>query len=275
MRFVLARVGPACRTLGDRLSLLFMQAGWAKAMLWTGIDLVLPPRCPACGEIVEADGGFCSACWSTLRFITAPICAGCGEPFEVPQAETARCGGCLAAPRRFSAARAVLAYEGAARDVVLALKHADRPHLARTMAGQMARVADDWLTRDNGAIVPVPLHRWRLWRRGYNQAALLARALSGRSMAPLLVDALERVKATSPSMGMSRTQRARNVRGAIRLAPRARAQISARHIILVDDVFTTGATAEACARVLMRAGAARVDVLTWARVVRTDMTRHI
>lgn len=239
------------------------------------IDLVLPPRCPACGEIVEADHSFCQSCWTTLRFITAPMCNGCGEPFEIPYIQDMLCGDCLATPRQFSSARAALAYEGAARDVVLTFKHGDRPHLARTMARQIARAGEDWLMRENGLIVPVPLHRWRLWRRGYNQAALLAQALSDHSAMPLALDVIERVKATPTSMGMSRAERARNVKGAFRIPPRARARISGRRVVLVDDVLTTGATADACARLLIKAGAERVDVLTWARVVRAGGARHI
>ncbi len=236
------------------------------ALLTAALDLVLPPRCMGCGEIVPDDGGFCAACWSSLAFITPPLCATCGDPFELPAAPGALCGACLAEPPRFGA-RAVVAYDGAARDVVLGLKHADRDHLARAMARQLARAGGEWL--DGALIVPVPLHRWRLWRRGYNQAALMARALAKVSNAELLVDGLERHRATPSSQGMNRKDRAANVRGAFRVTERRRAAIKGRAVVLVDDVLTTGATANACARVLLRAGAHSVNLLAWARVVRS------
>lgn len=246
--------------------------GRLSTAFWAGIDLLLPPRCLACGEIVEAPGTFCPPCWSTLRFITPPICEACGLPFELPQPVGALCAACLAKPPRFSA-RAAFAYEGAARDVVLGLKHADRPHLAADMATQMVRTAGDWVT--DGVIVPVPLHRWRLWKRGYNQAAELAKALARRSGAPILVDALVRHRPTPSSQGLNPSERRRNVRGAFRVAERAKPRIAGRCIILVDDVFTTGATADACARMLLRAGAGSVKLLTLARVVRPADARHI
>lgn len=240
--------------------------GQVARILRTGIDLVLPPRCVACGMIVPADGGFCGDCWTGLRFLTPPMCAYCGEPFELPADPAALCGACLADRPRFGA-RAAVAYEGAARDVVLGLKHSDREHLAGAMARQMVRAAGDRL--DGALLVPVPLHRWRLWRRGYNQAALIARAVAKASGAELAVDALRRVKATPPSQGMNRAQRARNVRGAFQASPTWKPKLVGRRIILVDDVLTTGATADACARVLLRAGAADVNLLAWARVVRS------
>jgi ComF family protein len=243
------------------------------AAIWAGIDLLLPPRCPACGDIVDDPGLFCTPCWTSLRFITAPLCADCGLPFELPQAIDARCGACLAAPPRYSA-RAAFAYEGAARDVVLALKHADRPHLAIDMAAHLARIGADWLKGD-AMLVPVPLHRWRLWRRGYNQAAELARALARETGLPLLPDALVRRRATASSQGLTPPERRRNLRAAFAVNPKARTPIIGRCIILVDDVFTTGATADACARMLLRTGATSVRLLTFARVVRAADAGHI
>lgn len=251
---------------------LGVMRGRLTTAIWAGIDLLLPPRCPACGEIVNRQGSFCTPCWSSLRFITPPMCAACGLPFEVPQMDATLCAACLATPPRFEA-RAALAYEGAARDVVLRLKHADRPHLAADMAVQMLRASSDWLA--DAVIVPVPLHRWRLWKRGYNQAAELAKALSRRSGAPLILDALIRHRATSNSQGLNPSERRRNVRGAFRVRDSARPQIAGRCIVLVDDVFTTGATADACARTLLRAGAGPVKLLTLARVVRPADARHI
>nr|WP_310524193.1 ComF family protein [Polymorphobacter sp.] len=236
------------------------------------IDLVLPPRCPACRVIVSGDGRFCLACWQQLQFITAPICARCGTPFEHDRGAGAECGPCLAEPPRFASARAALVYGGPARAVLLALKHGDRQHLAGVMAPHMARAGGAMLSPET-LIVPVPLHRWRLWRRGFNQSALLARALAASSGAQLAVDALERPKPTPTSQGMGRAARARNVRGAFRVKDRS--LVRGRSIVLVDDVMTTGATAEACVRVLRRAGARDVHVLTFARVVREAVATGI
>ncbi len=243
-------------------------AALARALASYAVDLMLPPRCPACREIVENNGRFCLACWSGLTFITDPVCAGCGAPFEIDRGPDARCGACLETPPRFAAARAALAYAGSARTVLLGFKHGDRQHLVDIMAPQMIRAGRDWLGPGT-VLVPVPLHRGRLWKRGFNQAALLARAVSRRSGSHLAVDALVRVKPTRSSQGMGRKARAANVRAAFKVArPEA---IKGKEIIVVDDVLTTGATAEACTRMLLRAGAKRVRVLTWARVVR-DLT---
>ena len=243
--------------------------GWCRRasvhVLGILFDLLLPPRCPACRTIVRTDGSFCVACWSELRFITAPMCARCGVPFEVDHGPGTTCGACLKDPPRFTAARAALVYHGSARRVLLGFKHGDRDHLVRLMAPQMVRAAHGWLGPD-AVLVPVPLHRWRLWRRGYNQAALLARAVGRASATPVAVDALVRRRATAMSTGMTRAQRAKNVRGAFGV--QRHAAVAGRRVILVDDVLTTGATVAACTRTLLRAGATRVDVLTWARVVR-------
>lgn len=238
---------------------------WLRAGARGLLDLVLPPRCPACREIVADEHRFCAACWAQLAFITAPFCAGCGVPFEVDAGADARCGECLLRPRRFDAARAAVVYAGPGRAAVLGLKHGDRLHLSEVMAPHLHRTALDWLGPDT-LLVPVPLHRWRLWRRGFNQSVLLAASLARRSGAPLERDALVRVRATRTSQGLNRRQRALNVRAAFKVVRPA--AVAGRNIVLVDDVYTTGATVEACTRVLRRAGALSVRVLTWARVVR-------
>ncbi len=236
------------------------------------VDLVLPPRCPACRVIVDGDGRFCPDCWPQLQFITAPCCARCGLPFDHDRGAGAECGSCIAEPPRFAAARAALVYGGPARAAILALKHGDKPWLANIMAGHMARAGAALITPET-LLVPVPLHRWRLWRRGYNQAALLAQALAARTGTELAIDAIDRVKPSPPSIGMGRAARAKNVRGVFKLRDRGR--IRGRAIVLVDDVLTTGATADACARVLRRGGAASVVVLTFARVVRDADSRVV
>ncbi len=229
------------------------------------LDLVLPPRCPGCRRIVATDRSFCLDCWNALVFITAPLCACCGAPFDHDRGPGALCGPCLAEPPRFTAARAALVYDGPAREVLLGFKHADRQHLAQVMAPHVVRAAGG-LLHPGVLLVPVPLHWTRLWRRGFNQAALLAQAVARRVGAQVAVDALIRVKPTVISKGLGRKARADNVRGAFRV--RRRDQIKGRDIVLVDDVLTTGATADACARHLKRAGARSITVLTWARVIR-------
>ena len=234
--------------------------GW----LAPAIDLVLPPRCPACRVIVDGDDRFCADCFAQLAFITAPVCACCGVPLPHDGGPDTQCGGCLATPPRFTTARSAFIYGGPVRSVVLGLKHGDRQHLAGLMARAMLRAAGGALPAD-ALLVPVPLHRWRLWRRGHNQAATIARALARISGAALAVDALLRVKPTPSTRGLGRTARQRNVVGAFRV--RAAEQVKGREVVLVDDVFTTGATVEACAGVLRRAGARHVHVLTFARAI--------
>ncbi len=234
-------------------------------ILRIGVDLLLPPRCPGCRVIVATDHSFCSDCWPKLRFITTPQCVRCGTPFEHDMGPGAECAVCLADPPRYARARAPLVYDGPARTVLMGLKHGDRLHLARLMALHMARAGAPLLTPQS-LLVPVPLHWQRLWSRGYNQAALLAQDLARISGAALAIDALVRTKPTPSSAGMGREARIANVRGVFRVQQRER--IAGRRIVLIDDVLTSGATANACARLLRRAGAASVDVLTFARAVR-------
>lgn len=230
-------------------------------------DTLLPPRCPVCPEMSDGDGRFCVGCFNALRFITAPLCPGCGVPFDHDRGPGARCAPCLAEPPPWAGARAAFVYAGPARDLVLGLKHGDRQHIARLMAPHMVRAAGGWLDAE-AVLVPVPLHRWRLWRRGFNQSALLARALARLTDAEIAIDALERVKPTPSTKGMSRVDRQRNVRGAFRVT--SKEAVRDRDVVLVDDVLTSGATASACTRLLLRAGARRVRVLTLARALRNE-----
>lgn len=230
------------------------------------LDLLLPPRCPSCRTIVPEDGRFCAPCWSALRFLTAPMCACCGLPFAYDGGEGAVCGACAQRqPASFDSARAALAYNDASAGIVLGLKHGDRSGLARVMAGMMVRAAQPALA-EGPILVPVPLHPRRLRKRRFNQSANLARALGALAGAPVMTAALERIRDTPPSQGMTRQQRSQNVRGAIRVPEAARRRIAGAHLLVVDDVMTTGATVEACARALRRAGAARIDIVTFARV---------
>lgn len=203
-----------------------------------------------------------------MQFIDGPVCQCCGLPFEVDVGETTLCGACIARPPDFDRARAILCYDENSKKPVLAIKHADRLDLVPAFAKGLER-AGRTLFPEAGLLVPVPLHRWRLWRRRYNQAAELARGLSRRTGIAVASNLLERVKST-PSQGEMPSAEARrlNVRGAFRVPRDQRASVRGKTILLVDDVLTTGATASAAARALKRAGAARVYVVALARVVR-------
>ena len=247
-----------------------MRAGLARAGALL-LDLLLPPRCLGCGEIVGAQGALCPRCWAGLTFIAPPLCDGCGLPFETagpdPGNATLVCGACAARPPGFRKARAALVYDDASRALVLPFKHADRTHAAVAYGAWMARAGRDLLAEAD-LVAPVPLHPLRLFLRRYNQAALLAHAVGRAAGVEVAPDLLIRRRRTRSQGGLSRTQRAKNVSGAFRVHPRRADLVRGRAVVLVDDVFTTGATAEECARALRTAGAARVDVLALARVTR-------
>ncbi len=231
------------------------------------LDAVLPPRCLRCGTVVAGDGALCPPCWGRLAFIAAPHCKCCGLPFAFEASPDAVCGDCLRVEPQFGRARAALCYDDASRPLVLAFKHGDGTHAAPAFGRWMAQAAGD-LLRDTDLVVPVPLHRWRLFRRRYNQSALLARALAEQGRKPVAARLLLRRRRTSSQGGLSRAGRLANVRGAFAVSDREQRRLVDRSVLLVDDVLTTGATVGECVRVLRRAGAARVDVVTLARVVR-------
>lgn len=228
------------------------------------VALAIPPRCPGCGVAVEADHRFCATCWSALRFLGDPACAACGLPMVIDQGPGMRCAPCLTRPPVHDGVRAAVAYGPVARDVALKLKYGGRLALATTMARLMMR----HLSMDATCLIPVPLHRRRLWTRGYNQSVLIADALGRMRGVPVLRDTLRRSRATLPLRGMDGRARAKAVRGAFVVADPA--AVAGQSVVLVDDVHTSGATVDACATALLRAGAARVMVLCWARVVGAD-----
>lgn len=226
------------------------------------LDFALPPRCAACGEVGEEVGAFCPACWRQLEWLGNSGCQRCGLPLAGTEAET--CGRCLADPPKLDRIRAAVAYDDIPRTVALRLKYGRKVALARTMARYMAPLRGDW--DDAALLMPVPLHRWRLWSRGFNQSALVARELARRWGANVDWHSLQRVKRTKPLKGLNHLQRRKAVAGAFKVA--SSNSLKGRTIVLIDDVFTSGSTAEACARALRRAGAARVELICWARVVR-------
>lgn len=234
-----------------------------RPLLRTVGDLALPPRCPGCGTPVGADGRFCGDCWGSLRFVGPPWCETCCLPFDYDPGVDARCDECLARPPRHGGARAAVAYGPIARRLALKLKYGGRIGLADTMAGLMIR----HLPADAELIVPVPLHRWRLWSRGYNQAALIGRAVARRGGLQCDVGALVRIRRTPVLRGVSGRARRTAVAGAFAVTPRGRGLVAGRRLVLVDDVHTSGATAETCTAALLDAGAAGVTLLCWARVL--------
>lgn len=230
------------------------------------IDFALPPLCLACRKPVASDGGLCGECWRGLRSIERPFCEVLGTPFTYDLGPGAVSADAIANPPAFDRARAAVVYDGVARDLVHRLKYGDKGDLARWMAGWMLRAGADLLT-DAQLVVPVPLHRGRLWSRRFNQAAHLAHAIGRSRGLPVASQCLERVRATRQQVGLSAADRSKNVKGAFRLSTGGSAVAQDRRILLVDDVLTTGATVDACARALRRGGAKCIDVLVFARVV--------
>lgn len=230
------------------------------------VDLVFPPRCPVCGAGIAQQDGLCATCWNDLVIPGEPACAACQRPFASDSmAEGAICAPCLAQPPRHDGIAAGALYNHTARKLVLAFKHGRRialaPMLARLIAARLPAMEGEWL------VVPVPLHRWRLWRRGFNQAALIAAELARSTRAELCVDALRRRKRTPALGGLGRAARLRTLRGAIAIDSRKGGRIRGAQVLLVDDVLTSGATSDACVAALKRAGAARVVVACFARVL--------
>jgi len=254
-----------------RMTTTAARAGRAAGALLGGLgrllDVVLPPRCLRCGLAVDAPGRLCAGCWREMRFLGPPACATCGQPFETDAGAGAICAACARSRPPYGRARAVLRYDDASRPLLLAFKHGDRTDAAPAYGRWLARAGAELLA-DADLVAPVPLHPWRLFRRRYNQAALLAQAVGRAAGLPVVPELLQRTRSTPSQGGLNPRQRRRNVAGAFRVRPRHAGHLAGRRVLLVDDVYTTGATVSACTRALLRAGAAGVDVLALARVVR-------
>ena len=232
------------------------------------IDLVFPPRCPLCGDALGEQGGLCIACWSKLVIPGEPACALCQRPMgDVFGGDSGAlmCAPCLQTRPKHDGIAAATLYNPTSRDLVLAFKHGRRVALGallgRLIAARVGDLAGEWL------VVPVPLHRWRLWKRGFNQSALLARTIAAAPGRMLAVDALVRTRATPSLGGLGRTDRAKALRGSIVANPAWKARLSGAQVLLVDDVMTSGATSDSCVRALRRAGATKVRIACFARVL--------
>jgi ComF family protein len=240
-------------------------AAFVSRLAGVALDTLYPPTCLACRAATDLHGALCPRCWSAMRFIERPYCERLGTPFEQDLGQGLISPQAAADPPVFARARAVARFEdGPARALVHRLKYFDRAELARPIARWMARAGAELLA-DADLLTPVPLHPLRLWRRRFNQAAALAAELSRHTGKPCDLSAIKRVKATQSQIGLSRAQRAENVQGAFRVADGA--IVRGRNVVLIDDVLTSGATANAASRALIRGGAKRVDVLVFARVV--------
>lgn len=231
------------------------------------LNIFFPALCAGCNEPVDTPGSLCADCWPKMTFIGPPFCAQCGHPFDYEISAEMLCGNCLAHPPSFNRSRSVLKYDDFSKGMVLAFKHADRTDKTPVFAKWMTRSAGDILS-SKVLVVPVPLHPTRLLKRRYNQSALLAQSIGKISNSRVIPDLLLRTRATPSQGGKSPTGRVRNVQGAFKIHPRWKQKIKGEHILLIDDVYTTGATVSACSACLLKNGAAQVDVLTLCRVVR-------
>ena len=253
-------------SLATRLrgTLIAATGAWSHAAK-LALDIALPTLCVACREPVDGEG-VCAECWARLSFIAPPYCPRLGIPFVYDPGPGLLSMEAIADPPAYARARAALRYDDVARTLVHALKYQDRTDLAPPMGRWMARAGRELLDEAD-VLVPVPLHWRRAWHRRYNQSGALARVIARQTGVRLSTEALRRIRPTQQQIGLSRPQRASNVQGAFKVASHRQSEIQGRRVILVDDVLTSGATADACARALLRAKAASVDVLVFARVV--------
>jgi ComF family protein len=240
-----------------------MLAGYARAQWRRASDFLFPPTCPGCGRHIASHGALCQVCWQDISFIERPYCEVLGTPFEHDLGTGFLSAAAIADPPVFDRLRAVCTFDGTARKLVHALKYRDRTELAPMMAKWMARAGREVLD-DCDLIVAVPLHRWRMLSRRFNQSAELARALSAECGKPFSANAVRRKRATEHQVGLAKAQREANTRGAFEVSDEGKTELFGKRIVLVDDVYTTGATVTAVTRVMKRAGAADVTVLTFA-----------
>lgn len=229
------------------------------------LNTVLPPRCVISGEIVDRQGMIAAAAWSQLDFIVNPMCDTCGFPFDFEVEKGSLCASCIDYTPPFTKTRSALKYDDVSRDLILGFKHADQTHMVRAFIPWLEKAGAEFLPHAD-LLIPVPLHRWRLLSRRYNQAAIIAQALSKAIQIPVAVDGLRRTRPT-PSQGhLKAGERRKNVKRAFAVNPKI--DIKDKAIVLIDDVYTTGSTVKECTKVLKKAGAKEVNVLTLTRVTR-------
>jgi ComF family protein len=233
------------------------------------LDTLLPAQCLGCGAIVDRASALCPLCWRGLRFLEQPLCGICGFPFEIDAGPDATCAACTRRRPTFARARSAIAYDDASRGLILMFKQGDRTDAAPVFATWMIRAGRE-LIADADLIAPVPLHWTRLFRRRYNQAALLAQAIAKRSERPSVPDLLVRRRRTDKLGHLGPAARMAMVKGAIAVRGPWQTRLADKRILLIDDVLTTGATVRASTGALLAAGAAAVDILTLARVVRPN-----
>ncbi|MGE0769490.1 MAG: ComF family protein [Hyphomicrobiaceae bacterium] len=257
--------GPAGQQLRIGVSLLAGVRMLAAAVA----DFIVPPSCLACRAPLAMHHSLCGPCWREVMFIRPPVCDRLGIPLPFDTGEPALSAAAIADPPVVDRLRAVAGYSGTMRLLVHRYKYSDRQDVRRLLARWLTEAAQPLL---DGAdlVVPVPLHRWRLLRRTFNQSAILARDLGRATGVPVDPFVLSRVRSTRSQVGLARAQRRRNVAGAFAIGRGRRDKVRGRSILLVDDVATTGATLDACARVLRAAGAVRVDAVVLARVTPVD-----
>ena len=237
-------------------------------LLQSGLRMIYPTQCTACGDGTDADHGLCAKCWSDTQFVTGTICDTCGAPLPGSDpSEIAHCDDCMKTARPWSKGRAVFVYSGVGRSLVLRLKHSDRTDIAPTAGLWLANVIRP-LIKDDTVLVPVPLHWTRLIKRRYNQASLLADQAASQLGLDRCPDALLRVRATKPLDGHSSVERFEALEEVIKPNPKRAHVIESRPVILIDDVMTSGATLAACTKACFDAGAQEVCVATLARVVK-------
>lgn len=246
---------------GPALLLPTLKAAWSAA-----VNVLTPPLCLACRAPVAQGAALCLSCWQQLSFLEEPVCDALGTPFAFDEGEGALSPAAIADPPPWQRGRAAVAYSEVAQRLVQLLKYEDTHEAGHAMARMMAG-AGRRLLAEADVIIPVPLNRWRLWRRRYNQAAVLAHGVGRHSAVPVATDVLLRIRPTPQQVGLTAAERRRNVRKAFDVPPDRRSAVDGKAVLLVDDVRTTGATAEACTDALLAAGAARVDVLTFALVL--------
>ena len=236
------------------------------------IDIVLPPRCLVTGEIVDQQGMLSAEAWGALNFITDPQCNRCGFPFDYDTESISEgniCAACTKSPPPYDKARSVFVYDDASRDIVLGFKHGDQTHAVPFFVPWLVQAAGNLLSNAD-YLIPVPLHRWRLLRRRFNQSSLMAKYLSKETGVEVLLDGLERMRPTKTQGHLNSNQRLKNVKNAFRVHPDHVDKLKGKNIILVDDVFTTGATVLECTKVLKKAGVESVNILSLARVVKPE-----